>query len=66
MNEKLFYIFFLIGVYGLLVGIEFIFEGNLVFMFMMNLGEGFIEGNIFVFLGVIVVILLFLLVNCKL
>ena len=33
---------------------------------MMNLGEGFIEGNILSFLGVIAAILLLLLVNRKL
>lgn len=66
LNEKLLYILLPIGVYGLLAGTEFIPEGNPVSTFMMNLGEGFIEGNILSFLGVIAAILLLLLVNRKL
>ena len=66
LNEKLLYILLPIGVYGLLAGTEFIPEGNPVSTFMMNLGEGFIEGNILAFLGVIAAILLLLLVNRKL
>ena len=66
LNEKLLYILLPIGVYGLLAGAEFIPEGNPVSTFMMNLGEGFIEGNILAFLGVIAAILLLLLVNRKL
>ena len=57
LNEKLLYILLPIGVYGLLAGTEFIPEGNPVSTFMMNLGEGFIEGNILAFLGVIAAIL---------
>ena len=66
LNEKLLYILLPVGGYGLLAAAEFIPEGNPVSTFMMNLGEGFIEGNILAFLGVIAVILLLLLVNRKL
>mgnify|MGYP001046809016 FL=1 len=66
LNEKLLYMLLPIGVYGLLGAAEFIPEGNPVSTFMMNLGEGFIEGNIFAFLGAIATILLLLLVNRKL
>lgn len=65
LNEKLLYILLPIGVYALLAVAEFGPDGNPVSTFTMNLGEGFIEGNILSYAGVLAVSILLLLINRK-
>lgn len=66
LNEKLLYLLLPISVYAFLAVIEFIPEGNFVSTFTMNLGEDFIEGNIWSYLGTSGIVLLLLFVNRKL
>ena len=63
LNEKTLYLLLPLGVYGLLGLAEFVPESNPVSTFTMNLGEGFIVGKPWAYLGVILAILLMILVN---
>ncbi len=56
MNERIWWILLPIGVYGLLGAAIFLPDHNAITYFFMNLGEGFIEGNPWAFLGIIVAI----------
>lgn len=66
LNERLLYILLPVGVYGLIAAAEFLPGGNPVSTFTMNLGEGFIEGNVLCYAGVLLAALLLLLINRKL
>lgn len=66
LNEKWLYLLLPVGVYGLLAAAEFLPEGHPVSTFTMNLGEGFIEGNVLAYLGVLAAALLLLFINRKL
>lgn len=65
ISEKVIYILLPILVYGILIGSDFLFDYP-ISTFTMNLGEGFIEGNILYYLGVIVMIGILWLVNRRL
>lgn len=56
LGEKMIYILLPIGVYGLLALLEFVPEGNLISTFTMNLGEGYIEGKWWSYLGTVIAI----------
>jgi len=62
MRERIWWILLPIAVYGILGAIEFTFDKP-IGKFTMNLGEGFIEGNILAFLGVILAIVVMWLIN---
>lgn len=62
INEKTIYILLPIIVYASLGAVEFIFNYP-VSTFCMNLGEALIEGNIFVFTGIVLVIAILWIIN---
>ena len=64
INEKIYFIALPIIIYGLLGAIEFTCN-HPISTFTMNLGEGFIEGNILPFAGTIIAILLMALIVRK-
>ena len=63
MGEKIWWVLLPLVVYGLLAAALFIPEESPIFDFSMNVGEGFITGNILTFLGVLVVLALVMLAN---
>ena len=63
MGEKIWWVLLPLVVYGLLAAALFIPEESPIFDFSMNVGEGFITGNILTFLGVLAVLALIMLAN---
>ena len=63
MGEKIWWVLLPLVVYGLLAAALFIPEESPIFDFSMNVGEGFITGNILTFLGVLAVLALVMLAN---
>ena len=63
MGEKIWWVLLPLVVYGLLAAVLFIPEESPIFDFSMNVGEGFITGNILTFLGVLAVLALIMLAN---
>lgn len=63
MGEKIWWVLLPLVVYGLLAAALFIPEESPIFDFTMNVGEGFITGNILTFLGVLAVLALVMLAN---
>ncbi|KAA6326498.1 hypothetical protein EZS27_024403 [termite gut metagenome] len=63
LNERIWWIVLPIAVYGILAALEFVPDNHPITTFTMNLGEGFIVGNILAFIGVLILIALIWLVN---
>ena len=63
MGEKIWWVLLPLVVYGLLAAALFIPEESPIFDFSMNVGEGFITGNILTFLGVLAVLALIMLAD---
>ena len=63
MGEKIWWVLLPLVAYGLLAAALFIPEESPIFDFSMNVGEGFITGNILTFLGVLAVLALVMLAN---
>lgn len=63
LNEKLVYILLPLCVYGLIAAVEFIPDDLPASTLMMNLGEGFIEGNPLSYLAVVAAIALLIFIN---
>lgn len=63
INEKIWWVILPLVVYGILAAVLFIPEESPIFDFSMNVGEGFITGNILTFLGVLAVLALIMLAN---
>ena len=65
INERIWWILLPIAFYGGIGCLLFIPEDSPLFYFFMDLGDGYIQGNIFYFLGTILVIALLWLINRK-
>ena len=65
INERIWWILLPIAFYGGIGCLLFIPEDSPLFYFFMDLGDGYIQGNIFYFLGTILVIVLLWLINRK-
>ena len=63
INERIWWILLPIAFYGGIGCLLFIPEDSPLFYFFMDLGDGYIQGNIFYFLGTILVIALLWLIN---
>lgn len=63
MSERIWWILLPILVYGILAILEFTLEDHPISTFTMNLGEGFIEGNMLAFIGIILAVTCMWLIN---
>lgn len=66
INERIWWLVLPIAFYGGIACLLFIPEESPLFYFFMDMGDGFIEGNILYFLGTILVIVILWLINHKL
>lgn len=66
INERIWWLVLPIAFYGGIACLLFIPEESPLFYFFMDMGDGFIEGNILYFLGTILVIVILWLINRKL
>ena len=65
INERIWWVLLPIAFYGGLGCLAFIPEDSPLFYFFMDLGDGYINGNILCFLGTILVIAILWLINRK-
>lgn len=63
LRQKTIYLLLPAAVYGSILAVDLLPKTNYFGRFTMNLGEGFIQGNIIAFIGVIAVILLLFIIN---
>ncbi len=63
MNERIWWIALPVAVYGGIAALFFIPDNSIISTFTMNLGEGYITGNLLYFLATLAVIALFWFIN---
>lgn len=66
MNERIWWVALPILVYGSIAAIMFIPDKSPLFGYFTDLGEGFITGNLFMFIGVFVAIIIMWFINRRL